>query len=449
MAPDAPVAPQRDSGRRPLVRGSMTMWSLTALCLGVILGLVGQANDLRSVAVLAAATAPLGQLWLNALQLVVLPLVVTQMLAALTARHGLQVSLARLGARTLGLIVFFLILGALFTLLVGPPALQLFTFDAATMEAAMADVDVPDAAADAGSASRGWFSALVPSNLLQAALTGNILGVLLFTVAFGLAVTQLPAAQRDPISNLFSAAAAAMMQVVRWVLVATPVGVFALMLEMSLVLGFDALGFLVAWVVFVSAMLILFNGLLYPLTALIGRTPMRLFARAVAPGQIVALGTRSSLACLPALVEGGRTHLRLPASTLGFVLPLCVTVFKQNRTISSTAKLLFLAHAFGVSLAIGDVIIFVLTVLLLSFSAVGVPRGGAAFTTLPAYLAAGIPIQGLVVLEAVETIPDFFKTMLNTTADMSVAVIASRSDRDAAEAVAAPEPMPEYAGDVA
>ena len=120
---------------------------------------------------------------------------------------------------------------------------------------------------------------------------------------------------------------------------------------------------------------------------------MRTFARAVAPGQAVALGTRSSLAALPALVQGGREHLRFPAPVTGFVLPLLSTVFKQNRTISSLAKLLFLAHVFSVTLTPGDVLAFFMVVVLLSFSAVGVPSGGAAFTTLPAYLAAGLPIH--------------------------------------------------------
>lgn len=406
----------------------MPVLALAALAAGLSIGLIGQAYELRSIAVLAAVFRPLGQAWINALQLVVLPLVVTQMLAAITARQGTNALLGRLGARTIGLIVLFLVAGAVFTLMVGLPALRLLRFDPATVQATYAAVAVPAEAAVAFTSSGGWLSTLVPANLLQAALTGNILGVLLFTVAFGLAVTRLPDAQREPLAALFSAAAAVMLQVIRWVLLATPVGVFGLMLEMSLALGFDAIGILASWVLFVSALLVLFTGILYPVTATLGRVSMRLFARAAAPAQIVALSTRSSLACLPALVEGGRVHLRLPPAALGFVLPLCVTVFKQNRMISSTAKLLFLAHVFGVPLSVGDVVIFLITVLLLSFSAVGVPRGGAAFTTLPAYLAAGVPIQGVVVLEAVETIPDFFKTLLNVTADMSIAVIASRGD---------------------
>jgi Na+/H+-dicarboxylate symporter len=113
----------------------------------------------------------------------------------------------------------------------------------------------------------------------------------------------------------------------------------------------------------------------------------------------------------------------------GFVLPLSVSTFKVNRTISSTTKLLFLAHVFAVPLGAAELATFLVTALILSFSSVGVPGGGSAFRTLPAYLAAGVPIEGIVILEAVDTIPDIFKTLTNVTGDMSAATILSRTER--------------------
>lgn len=417
------------SDSRSSFRRNITFWSLVGLALGLVVGLFGHATGAAWVGALSRATAPLGRLWLNALQLVVLPLVITLMLAAVAGRTHDNSAVGTLGLRTVGLIVAFLTLGGIFTMVAGPPVLELYRVTPETVEAVRSSVVVPESAsraAEAGAEIGGDFiSGLIPTNLFEAGQEGDILGVLLFAVAFGLAVNRLPAPRREPLSLLFTGAADAMMVMIRWILVGTPVGVFALILEMALGAGTGAAGILLAWVVFVSGLLVAFTVLLYPLTALLGRKPMRLFARAAAPAQAVALGTRSSIAALPALVEGGRRHLRFAPPVTGFVLPLCVSAFKQNRTISSTGKLLFLAHVFGVSLTMADILAFFLVVLLLSFSAVGVPRGGAAFTTLPAYLAAGIPIQGIVILEAVETIPDLFKTLLNVTADMSVAMVAS------------------------
>ena len=146
------------------------------------------------------------------------------------------------------------------------------------------------------------------------------------------------------------------------------------------------------------------------------------------------------MAALPALVEGGRTHLGLPAPSTGFVLPLAVSLFKINRPISSLVKLFFVAHIYGIRLTAAAVATFVVTEVLMSFTSAGVPLGGMSFKSLPAYAAAGVPIEGVVILEAVESIPDVFKTVLNVTVDMSVAAILSRAGRSRPAAGALPAP---------
>ena len=90
---------------------------------------------------------------------------------------------------------------------------------------------------------------------------------------------------------------------------------------------------------------------------------------------------------------------------------------------------MLLAHVFGIPLGAGDLATFLMVVVMLSFSVAGVPRGGGGFRSLPLYLAVGIPIEGVVILEAVKTIPDVFMTTLNVTADMSVATILTRKER--------------------
>jgi len=219
---------------------------------------------------------------------------------------------------------------------------------------------------------------------------------------------------------------------VRWLLAFTPVGVFALSYVLGRETGFEAAGVLGGLILLQCGVMTLFMLLLYPVSAILGRVSISAFARAVAPAQLIALSTRSSIAALPALVEGGRTHLRLPESGTSFVLPLTVSLFKVNRTISACSKLLFLAYVYGVPLTSGKVVAFVAVVVALSFSSVGVPNGGSAFKTLPAYLAAGLPIEGIILAEAVETIPDIFKTLLNVTGDMSAATLLSRGSRVAA-----------------
>jgi len=117
-------------------------------------------------------------------------------------------------------------------------------------------------------------------------------------------------------------------------------------------------------------------------------------------------------------------------------LPLSVAIFKINRPVSATAKLVFLAHVYGVPLGAGTIAVFIATVILMSFATVGVPSGGQAFSNLPAYLAAGIPVEGVVLLEATAIAPDMLKTLLNVTGDMSAAMLLSRGSRAAAPASA-------------
>jgi Na+/H+-dicarboxylate symporter len=179
------------------------------------------------------------------------------------------------------------------------------------------------------------------------------------------------------------------------------------------------------YVILTCALLLVATALLYPLTVGLGRVGPLRFAKAFLPAQIVGASTQSSLAALPALVEGASTELDLPEESTGFVLPLCVASFKLNLAVSQPVDLLFLALVFGVPLGLGDIVAFMSGVILVSFGSPGVPRG-AGFSTLPFYLMVGVPIEGVVIVEAVKSIPDIFFTVLNVTADMSVATILGK-----------------------
>lgn len=140
---------------------------------------------------------------------------------------------------------------------------------------------------------------------------------------------------------------------------------------------------------------------------------------------MVAISTRSSLATLPSLLESVKS-LRLSDSISSFVLPLSVSTFKVHRTISDSVELFFLAHLFGISLEVTDVATFFFMALILSFSSAGIPSGGFGLSTLPAFLAIGIPMEGVLLLAAVDIIPDVFKTVLNVTGDMSATAVVAR-----------------------
>jgi Na+/H+-dicarboxylate symporter len=134
------------------------------------------------------------------------------------------------------------------------------------------------------------------------------------------------------------------------------------------------------------------------------------------------------------LLEGAK-RLGLPAEASSLTLPLAVAVFKVNRTLSSTIRLLMVAAMFSVPVDAGTLAAFLFTVFLLSFTTPGLP-GAGSMATLPAYLAAGLPLEGVMLFEALDAIPDVFKTVANVTADLSAAAIVSRLNGAGAVATA-------------
>jgi len=127
-------------------------------------------------------------------------------------------------------------------------------------------------------------------------------------------------------------------------------------------------------------------------------------------------------------VEGGRQHLALPDTAVNFALPLSVSLFRISEVITNGVKLVFLAYLFGIVLDPGTIAAFLVTVIVFSFSGTGTPNsgGGVGFRMVPVFVAAGIPIQGVILLEVVETIPDIFATIANVTGQMSATTILSR-----------------------
>ena len=417
-------------------RLSLTTWSILALTAGLGLGILGHETSSPALARLGEWVKPIGSMWVSALQLTVIPLVISHLLATISGAGAKSVG--KLGARTFLLFLSMLLAAGVFAILLTPLFLSRLSLNpetVATMQAAAASSSgsIAAAANNAPVSISDWLSRLLPTNLVEAGARGDIFPLLLFTGFFALAVTRLPSERQLLLTNIFQSLADAMLQLVRWILVAAPVGVFALTYGLALKTGGSTGGILGAYIVIVSLIMLLFTALLYPLAAFVGRTRIADFARAVAPAQLVAVSTRSSIASLPALVEGGRDRLRLPSTGTSFVLPLSVSIFKVNRPISAVVKLMLVAHLYGIPLRPTTLIIFIATVMIISFTAAGIPQSGPGFKTIPAYLAAGVPIEPILVIEAVESIPDIFKTLLNVTGDMTAATLLTRSHRSQTE----------------
>jgi Na+/H+-dicarboxylate symporter len=431
----------------------LTAGALIGLAAGLLLGLA--AHSSRASVLVSAATLfePIGTLWTNALRMTVVPLVVSNLVIGIASVRDSR-TLGRLGGASLLVFLALHALAATYTVLITPPVLAFFHPGQEVVETLRADragapKEAVAAAAEEKAPSFGeWLTGIVPTNPIKAAADGAILSVVVFTILFALAMTRVQPEYYQLLINFFRAVNEVMMTLVRWILRFAPIGIFALTFSFAARTGPAAVGSLGYFVVLVCALLLFFTLVLYAVVAIFGRAPLRVFARAAAPAQLVAVSSRSSLASLPAMIEGAEQRLRLSPAVAGFVLPLSVSTFKANRTISSTSKFLFLAGLYGIALSPAQIVSFVVMIVLLSISTPGLPTTGT-MRTLPAYLAIGIPIEAVLIIDAVDAIPDIFKTLLNVTGDMTAASIVARFAEDPAalsplpaEAVTIEPPVP-------
>jgi Na+/H+-dicarboxylate symporter len=394
------------------------------LALGIVAGGVAHAFPGAVSGALVSIFDPIGALWTNALRATVIPMTVCLLVAGIGALPSGK-AFAGLAGRTFAVFAAMLVGGAALALGVG--ALYLPRFGPAQIPVPGADSGVAPPTPTLPLAD--WLQSLVPSNVFEAAVRGDLLPIAVMAAVFGLAIRSLPELRREPLLNLFSAARDALLVIVGWLLWLLPIGAFALAFSFSAESGFEVAKAAAHFTIYTAFVVLLATALLYPLAAVFGRVGLVRFATAAAPAQTVAAGTRSSLASLPATIESAQS-LELPEQASTVVLPTAVSVFKPNRTITTCCKLLFVATLFGIELDPARIFGFVVTVILLSFATPGLPSASSA-ATLGAYTSAGLPVQGVLLFEAVGPLTDVFKTVYNVTSNLFVATVACPPNTEA------------------
>ena len=400
--------------------------NLTAkIFLALIAGLaVGAAlPGIGGGAVALAIAEPLGNLWLQALQMTIIPLIAGLLFTGIAESVGTAGG-GKVAAAALLAFFILLLVSAVWAILFVP---QLLSVWPAPMQAAAALTGTaPGTAIAAGPINiGGWLLSLVPANVFKVLAAGDMLPVVVFVSAFALAAGQLPARQQAPLIAFFEAVKDAMLVLVGWIFVAGPLGVFALALTVGLKAGIGAFGVLahyVAVLVITQMSLIL---LIYVLMALFGGGAVA-FARAVLPAQAVAVSTQSSIASLPAIYEGAEA-LGLPESVSRVVLPLAVSIFRITSPCANIAVVLYVGHLNGIAPGPLALAAGVLASLAAAVSTGGLP-GSITFlaATVPIANAMGVPVAALPLLLAVELLPDIFRTLGNVTADLAVTAILSK-----------------------
>jgi Na+/H+-dicarboxylate symporter len=272
-----------------------------------------------------------------------------------------------------------------------------------------------------------WFVDLVPQNVVKAAADGAFLPLIIFAVLFGLALARVSDTKRQAVLRVVEGIAEAMQRLAGWILELAPIGVFALAVPLASRLGLAAAGAVIAYIVVVVLLTIIAVALLlYPLGILAGPMSASKFVAYCAPSQAIAFASRSSLAALPAIVESAQRGGLSPTAAR-VVLPLAVAVFHFGAAVAQTVGVIFLARLFGVTLTPPQLATIIVAVVLASFAVPGIP-GGSIIAMVPVLAAANLPLEGIGILLAVDTIPDMFRTTANLTGAMTLTAILPPED---------------------
>lgn len=398
---------------------------LLALLAGAVIGLLLAWTDAALAARVADAVQPVGRLWLNALQMTVVPLVLALVVVGVTTASDAAAS-GRTARRAIAVFLLLLSAAAAFAAIAAPAALSMIAHDPA-LTAALADAAATPATS---AAPTGWADALVaiiPSNAIAAAAQGAMLPLVVFALFFGFALTRIAADRRAQLVGLFQALADAMIVIVRWVLWLAPVGVFALILALCARSGLSMLSALGIYIVLQCALYLTVTLAMLPVALVWGGEPIRRFAAAIAPAQAVAASTQSSLASLPAMLDSAQRRLGYSPQVTALVLPMAVSLFRITSPVQYLSAAAFIAWAYGIDLSAAQLAAGAALAVVISLGSVGLP-GQVSFmaTNLPVTQAMGLPVAPLGLLLAVDTIPDVFATVGNVTADLTATSVVAR-----------------------
>ncbi len=409
---------------------SFTVRVLVGLILGLAVGMVVAGTSALWLQKVPAIVEPISVLFINAIRMTVIPLVASSLIVGVASTRDAG-AVGRLGGRALFWFLLALLASVIFSAVLAFPLLRHLGIDPAVAaglraDAANAGKSAAETAGKLPTAAQ-WIVDLVPVNAFKTLVDGSMLPMIFFCLAFGLALTKVEVGRQQTVVRFFHGICDAMLVVVQWVLRFTPYGVFALAVPLGARMGLQAAGALIYYIVLLSLIAGAFVILvLYPSAVLIGGVPLRKFLRASAPSFAVAFSSRSSLAALPATMEGAKTELGLPREIHGFILALAASMFRVGGAIAEVVAAAFIARLYGVELPLPQIVTICITVVFTSLTIPGIPAG-AIIVMAPVLSAAGVPVEGIGVLMAVDTIPDMFRTSANVVGWLTVGAILGRN----------------------
>ena len=384
------------------------------LFLGLAVGLGAAITGNPILHTIARESAPLGKIFINAIKMVVIPLVVSVIFASV-ARLGDPRKLGKIGGMTMAFYWITLIPAIIIGMTVMAIGLRFAP-----------ELNIPEVEATKVPDLPGitdFLVSLVPANPFAAASSGAILPLIVFTALVAAAAGTLVQERRERMVTAAEDLSEALIKLVWWILYTAPIGIFGLIAPATALLGWGLIQSLGIFIVSVFiGLVILMLCVFLPLLFLIAKMGPSRFYKGTLGAMSVAFSTTSTAAAIPVSLEETQKNLGVSETVADLLIPLGASMYRPGSALFQGAAIVFLAHIYNVPVALGAAGAVVLATFLVSLTVAPVPSSSVV-TMAPALDAIGVPVAGLAFMLGIDRIPDMMRTTVNLLGQISAAVI--------------------------
>ena len=409
-------------------RMSLTVKVMIGMAAGIVTGVILDAIDVQFLndQLVAGFFGMVGTMFVNALKMLVVPLVFFSLIAGVTGIGDIR-ALGRVGGKSFGLYMMTtaiaIAVAISLALVVGPG--QGFVMEG-----------IDTSGVEAAEAPTVWsvFAAVVPTNPIAAFASGEMLQVIFYTVLLGVALLTL-GARAKPFTDACLFMNELMMKLVSIVMWFAPYGVFALIAKTFAEQGPELFGPVILYVVTLVAalMLHLFGTLMVLLKVLTGLNPIT-FLNKMRSAQLFAFSTASSNATIPVTLRSVTKRIGVDNSVASFCVPFGATINMDGTAIMQGVATVFLANVYGVDLGLAGYLTVIGMAVLASIGTAGVPGVGLVMLTM-VLTQVGLPIEGIAIILGVDRLMDMIRTAVNITGDAVVSTIVAKTEGKVDQAV--------------
>jgi Na+/H+-dicarboxylate symporter len=405
----------------------MKLWKqiMIAFSLAILIGSLLKAAGLKDIAI---AMQPLGLVFVNAIKMLMVPIIFTTIISGVTSLSDSQ-KLGRMGIKTFGFYMFTTACAVFIGLLMGgliSPGVGISLPDAASAGAGAPD---PDAAMSI----RDLLVGLVPANPIASMAEGNVLQIIVFALLIGLSIN-LAGKKGAIVRQFFDSATEVVFKLVHIIMALAPFGIFALIIWVIGALPVNEL-FSLIWIVValylacLTQIILVYGGLL----TLVGRLAPLKFFRGIIDAQAVAFSTATSAGTLPVTMSNVEDNLGVSKKITSFVLPLGATMNMDGTAIYMGIAAMFTAQAIGIDLTGAQYATIIITGTLASIGAASIPSAGLIL--MPVVLGSvGLPLGAIILFFPIDRLMDMMRTLTNVTGDATIAVLVAKSENELDEA---------------